>query len=484
MTRLILCLVAIVLYVPSAFAATDIEFILDVSGSMEKELGGEKQIDSARNALKKSLNEIPAGQMVAIRVYGHRIDKANKAESCKDTELLVPFKEVDKGEINLAVGSLQPKGYTPIAHSLEQARNDLYDVGLGRESERVVILLTDGEETCGGDPLAVLRKLKAEGFNVTVYTIGFNVNDVARKQLKEIADFSGGKYFDANNSQQLNNALKEATQQSLVLDKKKTIYGSEIRGGDDYASAVPMVMDKEVRLDHHQKKNFYDYFYVDLEGGEEVTVTLNTLEKGIQLRKDGKFYETGGPYSGIEIHDSNRNKLEKGYINGNRNKQKKFTFYPTEKGRYYFLVGSNYSEINKDHATFQIAKTTKGDLDTAKDAGNSVQTAMSVEMKRYEVNHLGGGDKKDLYSFDGVPGSDYFIGIIPQEEFRAQYRVKVFDEFKQVVASGNSKHNEGLKLKEFRVPDQGRYFISIEANHPKGSVPYTLILREKNTATE
>jgi len=478
MNRLVLAAFIAAICIPSSQAATDIEFILDVSGSMEKQLDGEKQLDSARNALKKALADIPPGQLVAIRAYGHRIDKANKEESCKDSELLVPFKEVDMAEVAVAVGSLQPRGYTPIAFTLGQARNDLYAVGVGRESERAVILLTDGEETCGGDSLALLKQMKEEGFDVTVYTIGFNVNDVAKKQLKEIADFSGGQYFDAKNSKQLNDALKTATQQSLVIEKEKAIYGSDIRGGDNYAAAVPIILDKELKLDHHQKAKFYDYFYVDLESGEEMLVSMNTLEKGISFNKDGTVKEHGHPSIGIQIHDTNRNSVWGQLIRGTKFKHIESAFSPSTMGRYYILVGVDRA-MHKDHATFQISKLSKGDLDASADAGDTVKTALPVEMKRYDVNHLGGGDKKDMYYFDGTPGSKYFIGIIPQEELNGYYKINVFDEYKQVLFRKNSNTGQGIKVPEFEVPDEGRYFISIGLHNPKKSLPYTLILREK-----
>ena len=469
----------------SSAAETDIEFIIDVSGSMEKDLNGEQQMVSARKALLSALDTIDKDQLVAVRAYGHRVEKSNKEESCKDTELLVPFKESEKASIENAVNGLSPKGYTPIALALQKARDDLFDIGVGRESERVIILLTDGEETCGGDPLAVLKKLKEEGFDVTVYSVGFNVDKKAQKQLEEIAAFTGGAYFDARNAEQLDKALKEATAKSLVISKKKKTYGEETRGGDSYDSAEALVFGKEWKLDHHQKKDYYDYFYFDAEAGEEITVTLKSLEKGININKNsGKISETSNPYSGFEIHDDKRNKVAGGNLIGKRFSTEKVAFYPKTAGRYYFLYGSTYGAINKDHLTFALDRKTFGDLGSDKDAGDTMETAAEVTMKRYKGNYLGGADQKDVFSFKGVPGEQYFIGVIPDEEFPSSYQVKVFDDFKQVLTTGRSSHNQGLKMKWFEVPEEATYFIELKTRYKKKLVPYTLVLRKKEQKSE
>ena len=393
------CVIALLSSVSLAKAATDIEFVLDLSGSMKQKLGAETQMESARKALLKSLDEIPKNQMVAVRVYGHRVAQSDKEKSCKDTELLVPFQEVNKQAINEKIAALNPQGYTPIAYALQETRNDLYDVGVAREAERVIILLTDGEETCGGDAIAVLKQLKAEGFKLTVFSVGFNVNDVARKELKAIADFTGGKYFDAKDATQLNKALQDAAQQSATIAKSAKTYGSEIRGGDSYDDAKPIEIEKEFKLDHHQQQAQYDYFYLDLDKSSEITVRINTGEKSISGVKEGNILEGNNPYAGAQIHGQLRNNLKSVAIFGTKFGTEQMTFRPPETGRYYLLVGSENADMHKDHFTFTLHKITNGDLDTDKDAGESIEAALPIEAKRYAKNTIGDNDKVDVFSF-------------------------------------------------------------------------------------
>lgn len=455
---------------------TDIEFIVDVSGSMRKVSGGETQINSARKALIKTLQGIPDETFVALRVYGHRVEQANKAESCQDTELAVPFGKVNKEQIKSKIEALAPKGYTPIALSLEKARGDF---GAEREAEKVIILLSDGEETCGGDPVAVLKKLKEEGFKVVVHTVGFNVDDVTRKQLQDIASVTGGKFFDAKGADQLTKSLEEATQESLVIEKEKKVYGSSIRGGNSYETAVPLEYNQEYRLDHHQKKGDYDYFYVNLSPGQELTLQLNTLEKGVRISGE-KAVEGGGPYAGMELHGVERTKLKGDVIIGSAHSMKKILFSPQKGGKYFVLVGNTYNDQNKDQVTFKLSLVSKGDLGGDKDAGDDPKNAMPIKAGRYSKNFLGGGDVKDIFSLEAKKGEKYFVGIIPNEEFKnGFFRVEWTNEYKQRLLNQTSRHNEGFKTKEVTITEDGIYHLIVSLGGSRSTAgSYTLELKK------
>jgi len=455
---------------------TDIEFIVDLSGSMRKVAGGESQIESARKALVKTLQSIPSDTFVALRVYGHRVEQTNKEESCKDTELTVPFAKLNKEQLKAKIESFVPKGYTPIALSLEKAKGDF---STEREAEKVIILLSDGEETCGGDPVAVLKKLKAEGFKVVVHTVGFNVDDVTRKQLQDIASAGGGKYFDAKGADQLTKSLEEATQVSLVIEKEKKVYGNAVRGGNSYETAIPLEYNKEYKLDHHQKKGDYDYFSVNLSPGQELTLQLNSLEKGVKIRED-KAVEGGSPYAGIELHSLERTKLKGDVIIGSSHSMKKIVFSPQKGGKYFVLVGNNYNDQNKDHVTFKLSLVSKGDLGSEKDAGSDSKTAMPIQAGRHPVNYLGGGDVHDYFSIQAKKGDRYLVGLIPNDDFTNYYfRIIWINEYKQKLLNETSKHGEGFRTKEITLPEEGTYYLDVSISGNKQTVgSYTLDLKK------
>ena len=67
----------------------------------------------------------------------------------------------------------------------EQAAND-FPAGA---KERVVVLVSDGKETCQGDPAVAAKALAAKG--ITAHTVGFVVDSTARRGPKKWAPLLG-----------------------------------------------------------------------------------------------------------------------------------------------------------------------------------------------------------------------------------------------------------------------------------------------------
>ncbi|WP_292652142.1 hypothetical protein, partial [Mesorhizobium sp.] len=77
------------------------------------------------------------------------------------------------------------------------------------EDKATVILITDGLETCNGDPCALGKELKAAGVDFTVDVVGFGLTADEGRQVACLADNTGGKYIQASDEQALQNALIE-----------------------------------------------------------------------------------------------------------------------------------------------------------------------------------------------------------------------------------------------------------------------------------
>ena len=176
--------------------------ILDASGSMWGTVDGQTKISAARKAVGTILAKWKPADKLGLMVYGHR-----SKSDCNDIELMIPVGPVDAAQINAAVKSLNPKGKTPITDSLRQAA-----AALGAEKNpATVILVSDGIETCKGDPCAAAAELKKANVKFTAHVIGFNVADpVTKTQLQCIARNTGGVYLDASNASGLENALGKA----------------------------------------------------------------------------------------------------------------------------------------------------------------------------------------------------------------------------------------------------------------------------------
>ena len=179
--------------------------ILDASGSMNAKLpNGETRIAVAQRAIKGVAGFVPAQAQLSLRMYGAQ--SAASQKNCQDTHLAVPFGAASAGggAITASVDAAKAQGYTPIAYSLGQAANDFP----ADAKERVIVLVSDGKETCQGDPVVAAKALAAKG--ITVHTVGFVVDTAARGQLQAIARATGGSYFDAPVGPELPDTLKSA----------------------------------------------------------------------------------------------------------------------------------------------------------------------------------------------------------------------------------------------------------------------------------
>ena len=180
-----------------------IEIVLDMSRSMWGTLGDRRKYEIAREVLGKVVRGFPSDANLAMRVYGHR-----READCSDSELMVPLRRVEPEQLISGLEGLRPKGKTPIDYSLRQALEDLR----GLEGTKAVILVSDGIETCGGNPVEASRVLLEAGLDLKVHVVGFDVlgTPQAVEQLKQVAEAGGGRFFLAENADQLSQALQEA----------------------------------------------------------------------------------------------------------------------------------------------------------------------------------------------------------------------------------------------------------------------------------
>ena len=182
-------------------ASSNILFIMDSSGSMAGKVDDSTKMATAKQVLKSLLADLPKDTNVGLMAYGHR----NEGD-CKDVEVLTPINPNDPTKLAASIDSLQPKGKTPLTYSLGQTLPLFVPL---KGENNIVVLVSDGEETCDGDPCAAAKKLAAAGVNLKIHVVGFDVSATERKQLECIAEKGKGKYFNAENAKGLEKALAE-----------------------------------------------------------------------------------------------------------------------------------------------------------------------------------------------------------------------------------------------------------------------------------
>jgi hypothetical protein len=187
---------------PPTKTSKNLEIILDASGSMKALLGKKSRWQTALDTLQSVLAKLPDDFNVGLRMYGHR-EPSTSPKTCTDSELVVPIQPLDRQAILTAAGQFKPKGETPLVYSALQAPADLKALGGG-----TVILITDGEESCKGDPVKAAADLKASGLDIRLSIVGFALtNPKTQGELAGFAQGTGGSFYSAQSGQALADAL-------------------------------------------------------------------------------------------------------------------------------------------------------------------------------------------------------------------------------------------------------------------------------------
>ena len=177
---------------------------------MNSSWGSQTRIQAAREVLNQeleALRNVPNTE-IALRIYGHQTPFNNLEQDCNDTKLEVPFGINNLEQIKLKIKTVEAKGATPIARSLEAAAGDFPDT-LARN---IIILITDGLESCDNDPCIIAKKLKTKGVKVTPFVIGLGMD------MSYLDKFSCiGTYSDAEDKESFRNVFKNIL--NTVLEK-------------------------------------------------------------------------------------------------------------------------------------------------------------------------------------------------------------------------------------------------------------------------
>ena len=243
-----------VLTVPQAVAedSPSTAVIIDASGSMlAPDAGGQTRMDAAKQATEGLLNDLPKEQRLSLLTYGTQTGSGDeeKAAGCQDVTTLVPMGG-NRAEMVSKVKGLNPRGYTPIGKSLQQAEKELPSQG-GRQ----IVLVSDGIDTCAPPPVCeVAKQIRERGVDIVINVIGLNVDEQARSELQCVAKEGGGSYADAKDAA----SLKE----QLVLKSTRNLQGYKAGGeqvhGTPTAADAPVIEAGEMKDGKPDPKHYQD----------------------------------------------------------------------------------------------------------------------------------------------------------------------------------------------------------------------------------
>ena len=194
---------------PISPCTEDAMIVFDASGSMSGNMEGgigtlKPRIDEVRGALAEILPEATRLRRVGLITYGPGPgDQCNVRLDLKPTANAASL-------IMRDLDALSPAGKTPLTTAVAKAA-DVLDY---RNKPGMIVVVTDGEETCGASPCELGKELRAEAAQLTVHIIGFRMKDFSWTgansilDAKCLAEENNGLYLSAENKDDLVAALK------------------------------------------------------------------------------------------------------------------------------------------------------------------------------------------------------------------------------------------------------------------------------------
>ncbi len=339
-------------------APSRLEVILDVSNSMWGQVDGRAKIELAREALGGALADFPADLPVGLRAYGHRVSFEDQVEGCVDTERLLAPVAGNAPEVVRQANLLTPRGQTPIARSLEDAGADLRAEG----GAAVILLVSDGVESCGGDPEAVAAQLRASGLQLVLHTVGLGVTPDEAEVLTALAEAGGGTYFDAPNAADLTEGVTTAVQSSteFVLQQDDVAGfprdAVRVRGGEGVADIEILEAGTYSFVDHLFKEQ--RYFAVRGQPGETLTLPGMVSALAIGLTGSGVVTYQGFPNMMIgERIDAEGERLRGGnlIVRGDMGAWEEMELPVGDDGLARFRLGRPLGNVHRD-AIFSVVR--------------------------------------------------------------------------------------------------------------------------------
>ncbi|MFC4402914.1 vWA domain-containing protein [Gracilibacillus xinjiangensis] len=178
--------------------------LLDASGSMANLEGDQTRMHLAKDAIENFVKELPGAANVSLYVYGHKgsSSESDRPASCEAIEEVYPLGKFDRNKFTKALDQFEPAGWTPMASAIEYVENDWKELQ-GEENINTIYIVSDGMETCDGDPVEAIQSLKESNVDPLINIIGYQVDNEGIEQLREMAEVAEAKFIDAKSQEDL-----------------------------------------------------------------------------------------------------------------------------------------------------------------------------------------------------------------------------------------------------------------------------------------
>lgn len=203
------------------FEQQNVIIVLDSSGSMAATNNGKTRLDTAKEAVLEYVSQFQGSSVnVGLIVYGHKGNntEAGKQISCTSIETIYKPNKFARITFQNTLEGFHPTGWTPIAASLIAAKAELEKIPNSNKENSTILLVTDGEETCGGDPVATAKTIRDSGMQVVVDVVALGTDATTNAKLEPIAKAGGGVFLAIYDETQ----LKEKLYETFKVAQKET----------------------------------------------------------------------------------------------------------------------------------------------------------------------------------------------------------------------------------------------------------------------
>jgi len=220
-------------------SVSNIDIVMDYSGSMSN------WIKAAKVTMSMIVSQIPQSTKIGFRTFGQDsgnnpytpvVEKAKKiikAENgkykavittgsatgsngylgntsgyCTATKQIVPISSYNESALISGMNTTKIGGATPLTYALYQAVNSDF-ASLPSNVKKKIILITDGDETCGGDPCAFVRDLVSKRKDIIIDVV---LVSSYSNQLQCLSNTTGGHFYTANDTYDFSNILIQSIQ--------------------------------------------------------------------------------------------------------------------------------------------------------------------------------------------------------------------------------------------------------------------------------
>jgi Ca-activated chloride channel homolog len=205
----------------------------DTSGSMQATDVPPSRLVAAREAGLEFLDGVPREVRVGAVVFNHAVRSVESPTT-------------ERASVERALERVRASGGTATGEALASSLSLLEQGGAGgRRAPAAIVLLSDGASTHGRDPLPLAEAAAQQ--KIPIYTVALGTDagtiDVEtptgteqrsvppdRETLRTLAENSGGRYFEAADSLELNEVYERLGSQVATRDEPREISGA-VAGG-------------------------------------------------------------------------------------------------------------------------------------------------------------------------------------------------------------------------------------------------------------